>query len=232
MKTYAVHSVFWTVQGEGLYAGTPALFVRFSGCNVWDGDEAHRERDTARGACARFCDTKFKGVDPAQHGGHYTSTDLANLAVKLIPEPKPGMQNRVHVVFTGGEPALQVDNVLVERFRQLYPSFFFEMETNGSVSIDKSWAGENMHVTISPKPPMQVRTENLAVAKAVKLLYPVFASEVDDCEHLYPNAVLFVQPVDGPLTGSIPNEGACVNFVKKNPGWRLSTQIHKYLGIP
>ena len=67
--TYAIREVFWTLQGEGVHAGTPAVFVRFAGCNVWSGIEADREKHASRGLCARWCDTEFVGHDEAQGGG-------------------------------------------------------------------------------------------------------------------------------------------------------------------
>ena len=71
-KRFSVHSIFYTLQGEGFHAGRAAVFVRFSGCNIWTGLDAHRERDAAKGACARICDTEFFGHDLSNGGGMYT----------------------------------------------------------------------------------------------------------------------------------------------------------------
>src|SRR5258705_3375795 len=104
--TYSVKEIFYTLQGEGANSGTPAVFCRFSGCNLWSG----LQRDRSRAVC-RFCDTEFVGTD-GQGGGKFHSAE--QLADRLIREWPSGHQKRRFVVLTGGEPALQVDKELVD----------------------------------------------------------------------------------------------------------------------
>src|SRR3954449_11116911 len=100
--TYKVKEIFYTLQGEGSHAGRPAVFCRFSLCNLWTG----REEDRARAICT-FCDTDFVGTD-GPGGGRFA--DAAALTKAIITAwPETGFDRRM-VVLTGGEPLLQVDD--------------------------------------------------------------------------------------------------------------------------
>ena len=104
--TYSVKEIFYTLQGEGTHAGRPAVFCRFSGCNLWNG----READRASAIC-RFCDTDFVGTD-GELGGKYTDGDsLARTIDSLWPATYAASK---FVVFTGGEPKLQLDPALID----------------------------------------------------------------------------------------------------------------------
>src|SRR3569832_1558 len=72
--TYSVKEIFYTLQGEGTHAGRPAVFCRFSGCNLWSG----RESDRANAVC-RFCDTDFVGTDGERGGKYANAASLAGL---------------------------------------------------------------------------------------------------------------------------------------------------------
>src|SRR4029079_14478967 len=102
--TYAVKECFLTLQGEGVQAGSRAVFLRFAGCNLWSG----REQDRASSQC-NFCDTDFVGTD-GEGGGKFTSAEaLANHVEALWGA---GEERRL-VVITGGEPMLQLDEALI-----------------------------------------------------------------------------------------------------------------------
>src|SRR5476651_1023801 len=102
--TYSVKEIFYTLQGEGANAGRPAVFCRFAGCNLWTG----REEDRAEAVC-KFCDTEFVGID-GQNGGKFAqAADLA----EAINQTWDGAAERRYVVFTGGEPLLQLDAALL-----------------------------------------------------------------------------------------------------------------------
>src|SRR3984893_6302766 len=105
IMTYAVKEVFYTLQGEGANAGRPAVFCRFAGCNLWSG----REEDRAEAVC-RFCDTEFVGTDGEGGGKFATAGEVA----EAIALPWDGSLERRYVVFTGGEPLLQLDASLLE----------------------------------------------------------------------------------------------------------------------
>src|SRR5690606_35410266 len=123
--SYSVKEVFYTLQGEGTHAGRPAVFCRFSGCNLWSG----RERDRASAIC-KFCDTDFVGTD-GTGGGKFTS---AQALAAAIHAQWPSMQaaNRF-VVFTGGEPLLQLDAQLIDAMHAA--GFEIAIETNGTLAV-------------------------------------------------------------------------------------------------
>src|SRR5262245_34304303 len=105
---YIVKELFYTLQGEGRNAGRPAVFCRFAGCNLWSG----HEKDRATAIC-RFCDTDFVGTDGPGGGRFPTARDLARAIAATWPAPK-SMTGPPFVVFTGGEPLLQLDQLLVD----------------------------------------------------------------------------------------------------------------------
>src|SRR5438128_10303901 len=101
---YTVKEIFYTLQGEGANTGRPAVFCRFSGCNLWTG----READRATAVCD-FCDTDFVGVGP--DGGKFaTAAELAGAVASRWPA---GGGGRPLVVCTGGEPLLQLDDTAI-----------------------------------------------------------------------------------------------------------------------
>ena len=85
---YLVKEVFYTLQGEGAHAGRPAVFCRFSGCNLWTGHERHRHL-----AVCQFCDTDFVGTDGRGGGRFAGPSDLAGHVAAAWgggPTPVPG----------------------------------------------------------------------------------------------------------------------------------------------
>ena len=103
--TYTVKEMFYTLQGEGRQAGRAAVFCRFSGCNLWSG----REQDRSTALC-QFCDTDFVGVGP--DGGKFA--DAEALAARIAATWQGVPRQRAYVVFTGGEPLLQLDRALID----------------------------------------------------------------------------------------------------------------------
>lgn len=225
-RTFAVKELHYTIQGEGVYAGTPAVFVRFAGCNIWTGREEHRKENTANGICALFCDTDFVGIDGVG-GGKYSQTSLVYKIRQVFREVgwvRKAGSDRPIVVFTGGEPMLQVTEELVETCQSA--GFRVHIETNGSlpVPVQVDW------VTLSPKPPMRVVVPPMQVSE-LKLVYP--GTWPRDYELAYHGIARFIQPRwhDDPEIRAVHMENA-IAFVKENSGWRLSLQTHKYMGVP
>ena len=209
---YAIKEIFYTLQGEGFHAGRPAVFCRFSGCNLWSG----REQDRATAAC-NFCDTDFVGSD-GENGGKYPDVDaVADRIASLWPRDQP--ENRF-VVFTGGEPLLQLDASLLDAMHAR--GFECAVETNGTLQapVGLDW------ITVSPK---GIQPVNLERADELKLVYPQ-ASAPPERFTGYPARLFFLQPMDGPRVAE--NTRAAVDYCKAHPRWRLSLQTHKYLGIP
>jgi 7-carboxy-7-deazaguanine synthase len=216
--SYAVKEVFYTLQGEGAHAGRPAVFCRFSGCNLWSG----REIDRATAAC-RFCDTDFVGVDGVGGGKFEIAEALAAAIDEAWPrntEPGTEVQGRKFVVCTGGEPLLQLDSALIDALHAL--NFEIAVETNGTVEAP---AGIDW-ICVSPKAgtPLVQRSGD-----ELKLVFPQTGFDPADLLNLsFRN--FFLQPMDGP--NSIIHTQLAVRYCLDHPSWRLSLQTHKFLGIP
>jgi 7-carboxy-7-deazaguanine synthase len=215
---YTVKELFPTLQGEGAHAGRAAVFCRFAGCNLWSG----REEDRASAVC-QFCDTDFVGSDGIGGGKFNTAQDLASAIEGAWKSTSAGPQQR-YVVFTGGEPLLQLDEGLIDALHQ--KGFEVAIETNGTIKVPKGvdW------VCVSPK-----AGSDLIVLQANELKLVVPQVGHDALEKLmsrfekmdYRNR--FLQPMDGPDVKS--NTELAVSLCQKRPLWRLSIQSHKLIGI-
>ena len=208
---YKIKEIYYTLQGEGAHAGRPAVFCRFTGCNLWSG----REEDRAKAVC-RFCDTDFWGMD-GSHGGKYTAEDLAHQVARLWGGEKKG---KPFVVCTGGEPLLQLDVPLIEAFHA--KGLEVAVETNGTCVAPPGldW------ICVSPKAGADLILKS---GDELKLVFPQPGAE----PHLFENLSFrhfFIQPMDGPHI--LENTKAAIAFCLKNPKWSLSLQIHKMLNIP
>ncbi|GAA4011878.1 7-carboxy-7-deazaguanine synthase [Sphingomonas swuensis] len=206
--SYAVKECFLTLQGEGVQAGSRAVFLRFAGCNLWSG----REQDRATALC-RFCDTDFVGTDGV-NGGKFRSPD--ELAA-LVEQVWDGGPERRLVVITGGEPMLQLDPALIDALHAR--GFRIAVESNGTLPAPDGidW------LCISPKAGTQVVQRS---GDELKLVWPqagIDPAELEDwnfAHHL-------VQPMDGP-EGSV---AAAIALAMERPRWRLTLQAHKIVGL-
>lgn len=209
MKKYQVKSIFGpTIQGEGSKAGTVVLFLRLAGCNRWSG----REEDRAASICS-FCDTDFRGGTPM-------TADEITAALRAKSETV------LDVVISGGEPTLQLDEELVVALRKAH--FRIHLETNGSSEINPTLYTLIHHVTMSPK---QAWTETkLQRADDIKILFPWIREDIT-AHHfrMFPARRQFLQPVWGPTYES--NLKATLETLYGLPGWSLSLQTHKLLGV-
>jgi 7-carboxy-7-deazaguanine synthase len=208
---YSVKEIFYTLQGEGANAGTPAVFCRFAGCNLWSG----REGDRARAVC-RFCDTDFVGTDGPGGGRFADAQALAKAIEDAWPASAGGGR---FVVCTGGEPLLQLDDALVAALHER--GFRIALETNGTLPAP---AGIDW-VCVSPKAGAPLA---LARGDELKLVFPQAGAEPERYAHL-DFTHFFLQPMDGPARAE--NTAAAVTYCLARPGWRLSLQTHKVLGI-
>ena len=215
---YTVKELFPTLQGEGAHAGRAAVFCRFAGCNLWSG----REEDRATAIC-QFCDTDFVGSDGFGGGKFDTAISLADAIESAWRSTSAGPQQR-YVVFTGGEPLLQLDDELIAVLHQ--KGFVVAIETNGTMKVPKGvdW------VCVSPK-----AGSDLIVLQADELKLVIPQQDHADLEKImarfekmdYRNR--FLQPMDGPDLKS--NTELAVSLCQKRPLWRLSLQSHKLIGI-
>lgn len=216
---YLVKELFYTLQGEGFHAGRAAVFCRFAGCNLWSGREADREK-----AVCSFCDTDFVGVD-GEGGGRF---DTAELLAAAIEAAFPGERGRRFVVFTGGEPLLQVDGALTDALHAR--GFYIAVETNGTVALEPDVSID--WICVSPKANEALK---LTRGDELKLVHPQLG--VDPARYLGLAFGSFrLQPRAG-LGDAAASEGArstaaCVRYCLEHPEWQLSVQTHKVLGIP
>lgn len=212
--TYRVKEIFYTLQGEGTQAGRPAVFCRFTSCNLWTG----REEDRHRAAC-RFCDTDFTGTDGPGGGKFRTPRELADAVSRAWPAG-PGEDVQPFVVCTGGEPLLQLDEAAIRAMQR--SGFEVAVETNGTLPAPLllDW------VCVSPKAGAPLRQHS---GDELKLVYPQDSLSPEAFENLgFPR--LLLQPMDGPDREA--NTRLAVRYCLEHPRWRLSLQTHKYLGIP
>jgi 7-carboxy-7-deazaguanine synthase len=209
--TYSIKEIFYTLQGEGAQAGRPAVFCRFSGCNLWSG----READRATAIC-QFCDTDFVGTDGVL-GGKYTAAKLVEAINSLWPASYPASK---YVVFTGGEPLLQLDQALLDGMHAA--GFEIALETNGTLPVPAGvdWA------CVSPKMGSVLKAR---AGSELKVVIPQAGQDFAEYETLAFHH-FFVQPMDGPELER--NTRLAIDFCKQHPKWRLSLQTHKLLQIP
>ncbi len=207
---YAVKEIFYTLQGEGANTGRPAVFCRFAGCNLWTG----REQDRHRAVC-QFCDTDFVGTD-GKGGGKFADADALARAVEAA---WTGDAHRF-VVCTGGEPLLQLDEAVILALHA--HQFEIAVETNGTVAPP---AGIDW-LCLSPKADAELVVTS---GQELKLVFPQEGGEPERYRHL-DFRHFFLQPMDGPDRDR--NTRLALEYCLAHPGWRLSLQTHKMLGIP
>ena len=207
---YTVKEIFYTLQGEGVHAGRPAVFCRFAGCNLWSG----REEDRATAVCD-FCDTDFVGIGP--DGGRFPAARaLADAVAARWPSEAEG---RRFVVCTGGEPLLQLDAEAIDALHER--GFEVAVETNGTQPLPRGldW------VCVSPKAAAPVVVTG---GDELKLVFPQPLAPPErfiglDFRHW------LLQPMDGPQLAD--NTSAAVAYCLAHPRWRLSVQTHKVAGV-
>ena len=207
--SYRIKEIYFTQQGEGKNTGMDAVFIRFSGCNLWSGKEKHRAK-----AICNFCDTDFNGID-GTNGGEYSKESLLAKVQSLWISS----QEQINVVMTGGEPLLQLNQTLVDYFK--IHGVYIAIETNGTLEAPSGidW------ICVSPKP----NTEIVQISgQELKFIYPQTPFSPNQFESLaFEN--FFIQPMDS--SSNLENLNLSMEFCMANPKWNLSLQTHKILGI-
>jgi 7-carboxy-7-deazaguanine synthase len=208
---YAVKDCFLTLQGEGVQAGSRAVFLRFTGCNLWSGREADRG-----GAICRFCDTDFVGTDGQGGGKFATADELAAHVESLWGEER----ERRLVVITGGEPMLQLDGRLVDALHAR--GFRIAAESNGTLAATPGidW------LCVSPKAGSEVVQRR---GDELKLVWPQEGIEPAELE-AWDFDHFLVQPMDCERREEAVE--AAVKLAMERPRWRLTLQAHKVVGLP
>ena len=209
--TYAVKEAFLTLQGEGVQAGSRAVFLRFAGCNLWSG----REQDRAAAQC-NFCDTDFVGTD-GEGGGKFADADTLARHVEQLWGV--GEERRL-VVITGGEPMLQLDSALIDALHRR--GFRVSIETNGTLP-----AADGLDwVCVSPKAGTDVVQRS---GDELKLVWPqdgIDPAELEGWDFRH----FLVQPMD--CADGETALKAAISLAMERPKWRLTLQAHKVVGLP
>jgi|TARA_B100000475_G_scaffold159772_1_gene120529 7-carboxy-7-deazaguanine synthase len=206
---YRIKEIFFTQQGEGKNTGKDFIFVRFSGCNLWSGQEKHRAS-----AICKFCDTDFYGTDGI-NGGKYQAKEL----IEKIKSLWISADSQIRVVLTGGEPLLQVDKGLISALKK--ENIYIAVETNGTLEAPDGidW------ICMSPKANTEIK---LRKGSEVKVVYPQKNLNPDNFNVLdFKN--FYIQPMDS--ENYEDNVSQSVKYCMQNPNWKLSLQTHKILGI-
>lgn len=208
--TYTIKEIFYTLQGEGIRVGRPAVFCRFAGCNLWSGAEQDRQK-----AVCKFCDTDFIGTDGVNGGKFQDARSLSARINELWPIGK----RFKYVVLTGGEPLLQVDSELLEELHRY--DFEVAVETNGTIRVppEIDW------LTVSPK---SLDTWVQREGDELKLIFPqqdISPEDTRDGEFTH----YLIQPMDG--QNLFKNTEAAIKYCQQHPLWRLSLQTHKMINI-
>ena len=206
---YRIKEIFFTQQGEGKNTGKDFIFVRFSGCNLWSGQEKHRAS-----AICKFCDTDFYGTDGI-NGGKYQTKEL----IEKIKSLWISADSQIRVVLTGGEPLLQVDEGLISALKK--ENIYIAVETNGTLEAPDGidW------ICMSPKANTEIK---LRKGSEVKVVYPQKNLNPDNFNVLdFKN--FYIQPMDS--ENYEDNVSQSVKYCMQNPNWKLSLQTHKILGI-
>ena len=210
--SYAVKEIFYTLQGEGVQTGRAAVFCRFVGCNLWSG----HEKDRASAIC-KFCDTDFLGTD-GPDGGKFDAE--AGLADRIEQTWQPSSASgKKFVVFTGGEPLLQLDRLLIDTLHTR--GFEIAVETNGTVAAP----GGLDWICVSPKAGAKLIQNT---GDELKLVFPQTGAPPEDFQGLAFRH-FFLQPMDGPHRKA--NTDLALRYCLDHPIWRLSLQTHKFVGI-
>lgn len=212
---YKLKEIYFTLQGEGAQVGRASVFARFAGCNLWSG----REEDRSTAAC-QFCDTDFIGTD-GPGGGSFKDPKALAARIRGVWDAQvvDSAGARPYVVFTGGEPMLQLDEALVTACQEA--GLEVGLETNGTLAVPDSvdW------ICVSPKPSSELVQLS---GHEMKLVFP-HAVTPESVEALaFDN--FFLQPMDDANTAA--NTVAAIDYCLTHPKWRLSFQTHKALQIP
>jgi 7-carboxy-7-deazaguanine synthase len=217
--SFTVKEIFFSLQGEGALTGSPAVFVRFAGCNR---------------ACD-FCDVDWSSWGKSTEAIRYEDEQELLYAVeRLWPRPITGAGQK-RVVLTGGEPALQVTGKLVRKFK--HAGFQISMETNGTRKLHDDVVEQIDWLCVSPKTGLSGLRQDRG--DELKVVYPQKGIDMADYEKLHFTR-FSLQPMDPGgsndsrvafLTRTLDSTRECLIMCTERPMWNLSLQTHKLLGI-
>lgn len=226
---YKINEVFYTLQGEGAHSGIPAVFVRFSGCNL---------------RCP-WCDTEFSDFT------EMTADEIVREALSLYDIPN---ERRKMLVLTGGEPSLQVDTPLIDALHAA--GFYICIETNGTRPLPDGidWItcspkmvyqseGRSISETVYQRSGLSAKRSSLAL-KRVNEVKVVFTGTYDpeiwrsqlEAEHWLLQPLRYtgewlLNNCDAFEDDRNDNLDDTVRYILSHPFWRLSVQLHKIVGL-
>lgn len=208
---YYIKEIFKSIQGEGYNVGKPAVFIRFSGCNLWNGRVNEKKN-----AICKFCDTDFLGLNGV-NGGKYDISQLVK-KVNLIWENSLSFSEKF-VVLTGGEPMLQVNKTLIQKLKE--SGFRVAIETNGTFEI-------NFHIDWICVSPKENSLFKLKSGDELKVIFPQPKLDLNYLKKLN-FKFFFLQPMDG--SKKQINTWNVINYCSSHKPWFPSIQLHKTIGI-
>ncbi|MEP6682949.1 MAG: 7-carboxy-7-deazaguanine synthase QueE [Parafilimonas sp.] len=203
-STFAVMEAFYTLQGEGFHQGKAAYFIRLAGCDV---------------GCF-WCDVKDS----------WDSTLHPQKTIEEIVEEVCSQRSMVNgspiIVITGGEPLLHDLDLLTQQLRAL--KFRTHVETSGSSTLSGNWDW----ICLSPKKFKKPLNEVLNAAHELKVIIynkSDFNWAEENAAQVSSNCKLYLQPEWSKSAQITP---LIIDYIKNNPQWQLSLQVHKYINIP
>ena len=211
---YKVNEIFYTLQGEGAHSGIPAVFIRFSGCNL---------------RCP-WCDTEFDDFT------EMSAEQIIAEALSLYDIPN---ERRKMVVLTGGEPSLQVDEALVNALHEA--GFYICIETNGTRALPDGIDWITCSPKESSLKPSNSQTIKLTNVNEVKVVFtgtydPEVWRKQLSAEHWMLQPLRYtgewlIENVDSWEDDRNDNLDDTVRYILSHPFWRLSVQLHKIAGL-
>ena len=209
---FKVKEIFSSIQGEGFYTGRPAVFLRFAGCNLWNGNLKDKQN-----AICNFCDTDFVGTD-GQNGGTYSLNQIIEKVEQVWNRKYKAIQK--FIVLTGGEPMLQTNLSLVQSLKQ--KGFFVALETNGTIDININFDW----ICVSPK---NLNLWKVKKGDELKIIYPQSKFNLNYLKKLN-FKYFFLQPLDDSKKKQV-NIMKTIDYCRSHKPWFPSFQIHKTLNV-
>ena len=228
MSTYPIAEHFGSIQGEGQWTGTPMFFIRLAGCNVgkWTNPV------TMQLEALRILNPKHSICTTSDGQDFLCDTDYSKSESLTVEQLLELVGTYEHVCITGGEPFLHNLGALIEALEKA--NKFIHIETSGTMPIEWEQLSADVWITCCPKEGFLLELlEDSRVAEWKFLVGPGFNEEAlrrfQHADKL--GRAIFIQPVGEIDKHLRENLDRCLELLKRNPSWRLSAQLHKWLEV-